>query len=383
MYKKLRKKVGLIDKKMIFMNGKIFFSLITVILIVCLSGCFELTNINDGSITYQAHPTKVSYTISYGYYVNLSGTGDFDLKYDCFLPADYKSLVTFLPLYNQSYELKTIEYNKFYKWNIQDNGNNRYTLGAIADIESESTLIYDLNGNQAASILEIQNNYPNIYSQFTKAQSDDGIIYVDPDNPIFKSIVENAIVEVGNNNSFLIAKQLFIWLKQNTNYQTHGSDGGNIQPASVTYDYKTGDCDDLSVLYISLCRSAGIPARFIRGYLIEQNYNNFAVVAHAWAEIFVGGNIGNNGWVPVECACESENIDTQINQNFGVETIGHLRIYTGYGTNDSFNRSMSGPSIKYSENLNVKMESFIDVKNYVILEEKELVVDKDNYRSYQ
>lgn len=362
---------------------KITFVFTVLAIVIFLSGCLEITNFNDGSITYSTHPTKVSYTIDYGYYINTTGSGSFDLNYDCYTPADFKVQISESPLYNFSYQLKTISNNKFYSWDITDSGNNRYKLGISATIESESFLVGDLNGANALSISEIQNNSPDIYSQYTKSQSDNGIIYIDPDNSIFKSIVQNAVLKVEGNNSFLIAKELFIWLKENTNYETHPGEDGSIQPAIITFTLGTGDCDDLSVLYICLCRSAGIPARFIRGYIIEENNDALSVVAHAWAEVFVGGNLGNDGWVPVECACESQDYNVQIYQNFGLESMGHLRVYTGYGTNDSFNRSLSGPSIKYIQSLVVKIESFIDVKNYIILESKELVVDKNNQRYYQ
>ena len=138
-----------------------------------------------------------------------------------------------------------------------------------------------------------------------------------------------------------MAKNLFIWLKENTTYQKHNGKE-TVQPAGTTCNIKTGDCDDLSFLYIALCRAVDIPARFIRGFIVEADDNGYVTtVPHAWAEVFVGGGIGNNGWIPVECACSSDEMEVQINQNFGLESVGHLRLFIDDGTNESLITSLS------------------------------------------
>jgi len=156
-----------------------------------------------------------------------------------------------------------------------------------------------------------------------------------------------------------------------------------VQPASETMQLGTGDCDDLSFLYISLCRSLGIPARFIRGYLVEETDGTVSAVAHAWTEVFVGGNIGNQGWIPVECACPSENMEVQVNQNFGVESVGHLRLFKDDGSNESMDASISGPMARYDAGMEVEMTAFVEIYNYIVLESKELTVDKNGNRAYE
>lgn len=54
-----------------------------------------------------------------------------------------------------------------------------------------------------------------------------------------------------------------------------------------------GVSQDFAHLFIAMCRSNGIPVRFVSGYLNqEQNYSNYATM-HAWAEALVPGY----GWV--------------------------------------------------------------------------------------
>ena len=144
---------------------------------------------------------------------------------------------------------------------------------------------------------------------------------------------------------------------------------------------KSGDCDDLSVLYISLCRSIGIPARLISGYLIEERNGEVLAVGHAWAEVFVGEGICESGWRPVECSC-CASLTAEIHQNFGVEDAGHLRLFIDNGSNQSLNASISGTRVEYDKKINVEMLPILKIENYEVLQSKELIIDKENYRYY-
>ncbi len=53
-----------------------------------------------------------------------------------------------------------------------------------------------------------------------------------------------------------------------------------------------GDCGQVSLLFITLCRISGIPARFQSGFMMHPGAWNL----HDWAEIYLEGA----GWVPVD-----------------------------------------------------------------------------------
>ena len=53
-----------------------------------------------------------------------------------------------------------------------------------------------------------------------------------------------------------------------------------------------GDCGQVSLLFITLCRSAGIPARFQSGFMMHPGSVNL----HDWSEIW----LDEFGWVPVD-----------------------------------------------------------------------------------
>jgi hypothetical protein len=362
------------------MKNKIISLLfILFFLVSTLSGCIDFFQL-DGSTTYESHPTSVSYIISYGYKINCTGSGRYNLFYKCDLPEVIYGVISDVIIHNNDYSDETIAtWNSVKSWNITSNLNKEYNLGVSATVQKDSFIITDLNGKNALSIDEIKDLYPNIYSQFTKSQSNDTTVFIDPINPEISDISYQVFFKADNNNSFLVAKELFKWLKQNTDYSTHiGSD--NVQTASYTLQCRTGDCDDLSFLYISLCRSLKIPARFIRGFLVEE----INAIPHAWAEVFVGGNLGDNGWIPVECAGISGSIDSEIHQNFGIEDVGHLRLFKDDGSNESLNISLSGIRYKmYSQTRNIDANSYSVISDYQVLRNQKLVIDENNKRSYE
>jgi len=365
------------------MKKKMIISVFILLLsLVLVSGCVEEIFVENGT-TYQEHPTKISYTISYGYSLKCSGNGDFRLMYDCDTPEVLKGQAALVEVLNDEYEDVTLAtFNDMKSWNLSKDSCNDLELGITANVVAESFVISDLTGSNALTIEEIGDNYPSYVSQYCKAQSNDTKTFIDPDNLLIRNKADEIFTKAGTNNSFLVAKEIFSWLKENTEYQIHASGDNNVQSCDVTFEEKTGDCDDLSFLYISLCRSLNIPARFIRGFLIEENL----AIAHAWVEVFVGGDVGNNGWIPVECAgtaTGSDKIESEINQNFGLESAGHLRLFVDDGSDESMKVSLSG--IKYIVDSSLTITnpiSFSTVTNYQILEEKELNI-KDGIRSYQ
>ena len=365
------------------MKNKRLIPIITIVLLLVpiFSGCID--SFFDLSTTYGAHPTKISYTISYGYRVTCTGTGKYEITYDCDIPEVLQGVVSYHTLYSKDFEIINIVNNNLLRWNISGNEETTYELGITASVVVESFLISDLSGSDALSVQEINSFYPDVSNKYLQVQSNGSALLIDPTNLNIKIIAQDVVDEAEADNSFLLAKELFIWLKENTGYRIH-NDRGSVQPAAVTFQKKTGDCDDLSFLYISLCRAVGIPARFIRGYLLsEDEPGDVLVTPHAWTEVFVGGSMGSNGWIPVECACDCDDTKININQNFGIENAFHLRLFIDDGSNESMNVSLSGIKYSYGVQRNVELRSFAEVEDYVEIESKKLVVTKDSQRSYQ
>lgn len=81
-----------------------------------------------------------------------------------------------------------------------------------------------------------------------------------------------------------------------------------------------GDCGQVSLLFITLCRSAGIPARFQSGFMMHPGHDGM----HDWAEIW----LEPYGWIPVDQSFGGEKylgaIDSYrlcVNNDFGRQFI--------------------------------------------------------------
>jgi transglutaminase-like putative cysteine protease len=85
-----------------------------------------------------------------------------------------------------------------------------------------------------------------------------------------------------------------------------------------------GVCQDFAHLYVALCRSIGIPARYVSGYLFtsddatgaDATADVVSVQTHAWAEVAVPGA----GWFPLDPTNHTELSDRHVK-------IGHGRDY--------------------------------------------------------
>ncbi len=352
-----------------------------LIALILTTGCTDL--LFPLSTVYQQHPTHISYTIRYGYTINATNTGEYTINYSCDLPELLKGSLSSNILYMQNYIEENLQNNPMITWNIQSDQLKNYTLGITAEINAYSYLVSNLNGDNAQTIAQITNLRPDLISQYTKPQANKTTTFIDPNNPAINQIATTIQDQAETGNAFLLGKALFSWLKINTRYRIHTGQTG-VQPAEITLQKKTGDCDDLSFLYISLCRAINIPARFIRGYLLsEQNDGTITATAHAWTEIYVGSTMGNQGWIPVECACSTQSTEADIHQNYGVENAYHLRLYTDDGSNESLTVSLAGISYAtYSPNQTLITNAFIHLSNYQILNQQKLSISPDNIRSY-
>lgn len=62
---------------------------------------------------------------------------------------------------------------------------------------------------------------------------------------------------------------------------------------------QVGNCNDIHALYLSLCRSVGIPSRLVMGFALEGEDQCDLCGYHCWAETYVDGL----GWLPVDASC--------------------------------------------------------------------------------
>jgi len=110
------------------------------------------------------------------------------------------------------------------------------------------------------------------------------------DDPVLKAAVEEAVGD--EKRPYWIARKIFNWVIDKLDYQMVG--GWDV-PATLI-KRGTGSCSEYAFLYIALCRSAGLPARYEAGTAVRGDDASVDEAYHRWVEVY----LPNYGWVPVD-----------------------------------------------------------------------------------
>jgi transglutaminase-like putative cysteine protease len=110
-------------------------------------------------------------------------------------------------------------------------------------------------------------------------------------------IATASIIASGKDDLFQVSQDVAIWVTNNIKYDLTTITADANQKASWVLTNRQGVCDELSVLYISMMRSIGVPARFASG-ISYTNSNLFSEPwnPHAWVEVY----FPDHGWVPFD-----------------------------------------------------------------------------------
>jgi transglutaminase-like putative cysteine protease len=95
-------------------------------------------------------------------------------------------------------------------------------------------------------------------------------------------------------------------------------DSGPDQPvvtASQALDRHKGGSRDQSHLFVSCCRSLGVPARYVSGYLCQDSTEDAGLSTHAWAEAWVEGA----GWLRYDVANRMSNAKAHVRVAVGLD----------------------------------------------------------------
>ena len=77
-------------------------------------------------------------------------------------------------------------------------------------------------------------------------------------------------------------------------------------------------------------------------------------------------------------------VEIDVEQNFGVEDVLHLRQYTDDGSNESLALSFSGiTTVSHALSRHLRASAFVVVRNLQVLTSQKLVVDHDLTRHYE
>ena len=96
----------------------------------------------------------------------------------------------------------------------------------------------------------------------------------------------------GEDNPYLKACRIFRWVDDHFPWASAREYSTIDNIPEYVLDNRHGDCGQVTLLFITLCRIAGIPAHFQSGFMMQPHAWNL----HDWAEVYFEGI----GWVPVD-----------------------------------------------------------------------------------
>jgi hypothetical protein len=91
---------------------------------------------------------------------------------------------------------------------------------------------------------------------------------------------------------YWMLRKIARYIQDRMHYELVG--GWNIAPTVI--DRGSGSCSEYTFVFISMCRAAGIPARYTGALVIRGDDASTDEVFHRWAEVYLPGY----GWVPFD-----------------------------------------------------------------------------------
>ena len=126
----------------------------------------------------------------------------------------------------------------------------------------------------------------------------------------------------GEDDLYRAVFKLADWVENNVEYDLSTLTVEAAQKSSWVLKNKKGVCDEITNLFISMCRSLGIPARFVTGVSYSNiNLQNDGWGPHGWAEVY----FPNLDWVPVDVTY----------QEVGYLDATHIKLKTGLDTKET------------------------------------------------
>jgi transglutaminase-like putative cysteine protease len=124
---------------------------------------------------------------------------------------------------------------------------------------------------------------------------------------------------VGNEtNKLKIVKKIYQWIDENIPWASAREYSTIDCIPEYVIGNMHGDCGQVSLLFITLCRLNGIPAKWQSGWMIHPNEINL----HDWAEIY----IPDYGWVPVDQSFGIHNFENEEQKFFFLGSLDNYHL---------------------------------------------------------
>ena len=175
---------------------------------------------------------------------------------------------------------------------------------ALAEIEEPATMLEIVNDVLIDRLMLVEDEAPKkvtrqslspmpvVYPQMELAVVQGYIASVYPDD---REAVSRWVASIPPAQepvtAFAMVQHLGFTIHQSIRYRRREESG--VQSPAITLALGTGSCRDMAVLMIEACRSVGIAARFVSGYLNSSSSAAGRGATHAWVDVY----LPDSGWV--------------------------------------------------------------------------------------
>jgi len=283
------------ERRVISRHGGTIIRVVTVLVILMLLWFYTGGNIMEAFIpqTGRVYPEDTEFTVKKSIILTSEADGTY-MKYDIHLPEDndYQEVLDIqmsIPGTPDPSNSLHIEW----EFDNVDNGVSRridinYTIRTEAKKQKMSS-------SDSGTIGDIPQNYIDAYIPAARAETDapddalngqqwwnddQNVWTIDPMNPQ----VQLKATELGQGkvNVYDLVKAVYEWTRDTWSYDTSG---GDLKTCQEMLNAESGDCDDQSVVMISVLRAMGIPAWLELGVLYNKPANSWG--GHGWANALI------------------------------------------------------------------------------------------------
>ncbi len=248
--------------------------------------------------------------------IKINGTVDIIPQKADYKVEDMSIYLSFFPKENKDQKITSLITNP----SSEQIGEERlFHWKKITEDKIHYSLETELNKKYSMEKVKTKQNFPirTIDDKLKKYTEETGTIQISQEI----EELANSLAQ-GEDDLYVVAHKFAKWVNQNIEYKITPETKGANQKSSWVMENRIGVCGEFASLFIAMCRSVGIPARFVSGvayttdHRLPDNWNS-----HAWAEI----HFPEYGWVPFDLTYGE----------FGYSSPAHIRFSENIDSNMS------------------------------------------------
>ncbi|SMG11754.1 Transglutaminase-like superfamily protein [Marivirga sericea] len=221
----------------------------------------------------------------------IEGQDEFEFYYETTLPAIEEKAKVWIPIAQtdqfQDIEIKSMQISGQDQMILEKEYGNKILFLQLGPKHSNKNIKITYHVKRIEKSAYSEQN-----PQLTKYLNENVLMPVGTQR--FKEIVAEATAGMENDNKLIQARAIYDYIIDNMRYAKNVKYGTG--DAVYACDSKTGNCTEFHSLFISLARTASIPARFAIGAAIPSDRNEGGINGyHCWAEFYA-----EDKWWPVD-----------------------------------------------------------------------------------